>query len=140
VLIAVDGIEAGPAAVPHAQPAAPSSRGAGRGTGLEVVDVRRCACGCETSMVGRRPNASYATDACRSRAWKQRNRYVDQRAGKPSRNANGAPRRAPTLRVSYRKAVQAVESELAALGHPTPAARARVVLMALLSARARRFA
>ena len=61
---------------------------------MTAAPGRLCACGCGTTIDELRPTARYATDACRTRAWKARTGYVDQRAAKPSRNAT--PRRKAT--------------------------------------------
>jgi hypothetical protein len=99
---------------------------------------RRCECGCGEPLTGLRPNARFATDACRTRTWKAKHRYADPRRSKPSRN--GTSRRKPTLRISYLKAVAAVGQELASLGHPAPHRRARALLRPLLTPAARRWA
>lgn len=36
---------------------------------------RVCACGCEASIEQLRPNAIYASDACKSRAWRRKSGY-----------------------------------------------------------------
>lgn len=96
-----------------------------------------CACGCGELLVDRRPTARYATAACRTRAWKQRSMYVDQRARKASRNAK--PRR-PTpgqVRLSYPKTLDLLADVLRHLNVPDADARARRELDAVLTDRQR---
>lgn len=124
---------------PRADGAAPPGSAA-RGTGREV-DERLCAAsGCSMSLAGARPGARYCSGACRTRAWKERTGYHDTRRGKASRNASPSRARPPSLRISYRKAADVVEAELATLGVFDPAGRARDLLLPLLSEKARRFA
>jgi hypothetical protein len=79
-----------------------------------VTADRLCECECGEPIQSSRPNARYASDACRTRAWKARTGYADRRARKPSRN--GRPRRPSpsSVRISYRKALDVVESALRA--------------------------
>lgn len=106
----------------------------------QALDDRRCPCGgpdgsgCIESMAGVRPSAIYASAACRTRAWKRRTGYVDQRHGKASRNARKRPPRRPSLRISYRKAVDAVTPYVGSTD------RAEAILQPLLSEKARRYA
>lgn len=76
-------------------------------------------------MTGRRGNAHYATDACRTRAWKDRTGYVDRRGRKPSRNARPRGHRPSDLRVSYSRLVE-VLGETVARELLTPRQRARL--------------
>lgn len=101
---------------------------------------RLCECGCGQSLDGLRANARYATTACRTRAWKERTHYRDARAAKASRNA--APRK-PALRISYLRALDAIEALLADYEPSrlqTPRERAENVLRPLLGPKARRHA
>lgn len=59
--------------------------------------MRTCACGCGASMEGARPQARYASDACRSRAWKARTGYRLVRARKPRQNASSRRREGVTV-------------------------------------------
>jgi hypothetical protein len=99
---------------------------------------RLCACGCGESLEGKRPNARYRSDACRSRGWKGRAGYTDPRAAKPRRNGQRKAKRKPDLRISYRKALDALEEAFAQYGVDSPYVRARAVLRPLLSDAARR--
>jgi hypothetical protein len=143
VLMIVD-VAAGSATATTPRAGGAVAPGAERGTGREVDDVRRCACGgvdgkgCSEPMDGARPDALYASSACRTRAWKRRTGYRDPRRGKASRN--GAPPRArrPSLRISYHKALAALEEEFTAYGFDMPYTTARAILRPLLSESARR--
>lgn len=75
-----------------------------------MTATRCCACGCKEPLDHRRSDALYATDACRTRAWKRRHRYTDQRRAYPSRN--GKKRRAPDPRISLNRLLPALETEL----------------------------
>jgi hypothetical protein len=136
VLMSVDVAAGSVAAVTPTRPAPPGP-GADGGTGREV-DERRCACGgvdgsgCTESMEGSRPNALYASSACRTRAWKRRTGYRDPRRRKASPNAR--VQRKPSLRISYRRAVAAVAPYVGG------EQRAEAVLRPLLSEAARRHA
>lgn len=96
-----------------------------------------CKCGCGRPRKGR---SDFATDACRTRHWKQRTGY-QARARENGRNGteNGKTTRAKRsgMQVSYRKAVEAVAEELAHLGVRDPEHRARLVLTPVLPARQR---
>jgi hypothetical protein len=59
-------------------------------------------------MVGKRPTAIYASDACRARGWKERTSYVDPRR---ANGANGKQRRRSGVQVSYYKAFKVLMSE-----------------------------
>jgi hypothetical protein len=98
---------------------------------------RKCACGCGEPLADRRPSARYATAACRTRAWKRRSQYVDQRARKTSRNAN--PRRLTPgqVRLSYPKALDTLVAEFKRVNMNDPERRARQVLDPLLTDRQR---
>lgn len=117
-----------------------------------VVDAvqavtRLCACGCGERIVSTRPNARYASDACRSRAWKAKAGYRDPRRAQPYRNGSRRPdaaRRKPSVRISYRKAVDAVTAALEdpATYEPqrllSPRERAEAILEPLLTPAGRR--
>jgi hypothetical protein len=70
--------------------------------------VRRCKCGCGASLEGKRPEARYASDACRARAWKGRTGYRRENGRNGTRNASPRP---VALRISLRRA-QTVADEL----------------------------
>jgi hypothetical protein len=76
--------------------------------------VRVCACGCGASLEGRKPEARFASDACRSRAWKDRTGYSHQDR---ENGGNGAQKRHSGLQVSYRKAVEILHAELGTPKH-----------------------
>lgn len=63
---------------------------------------RTCQCGCRTDISHLRANARYATPACRTRAWKDRTAYSDQRARKASPRRNSSSRSG--RQVSYKRA------------------------------------
>jgi hypothetical protein len=67
----------------------------------KAMSDRRCACGCGASLAGKRSQARYASEACRTRAWKARHGITGWRPVKPSQNGSGRP---VALRVSVRKA------------------------------------
>lgn len=102
-----------------------------------VSIVRTCACGCNTSLAGMRPEARYASDACRARAWKDRTGYADPRRRKAARNGRAQRRRAPDLRVSYRKALDALARYLQSIGRPAARREAAELLEPLLTDRQR---
>lgn len=79
--------------------------------GRDPRAARTCDCGCGTPLTGRRADARYAAPACRTRAWKHRTGYTDQRAPKasPRRKTASGP---PGLQVPFRKAVTAVTNYL----------------------------
>lgn len=95
------------------------------------MNDRLCECGCGQSLEGLRSNARYASDACRSRAWKARAGYVDPRTAKPRRNVS-KPRK-PSIRISYRKALEQLEDYLISIGHDAPYTQARALLRPLLT-------
>ena len=70
--------------------------------------MKTCGCGCGERLNAVRSNADYASSACRTRAWKARVGYADTRRPHPSRNANRGKAQKPSVRISYRKAVEAV--------------------------------
>jgi hypothetical protein len=94
--------------------------------------VRVCACGCGESIEHLRPQAVYASDACRPRHWKERTGYEDRRARKADRNGKRKAPRRPSLRVSYLKAVEAIEP------HVGSRERAEEILRPVLPPSARR--
>ena len=93
---------------------------------------RVCSCGCGASLAGLRPQARYASDACRTRGWKARTGYADQRASKPSRNGRQRARRAPEQRIAFGKAAKLLVDRLGPAGEA-----AALVLRELLSDAAR---
>jgi hypothetical protein len=79
--------------------------------------MRVCDCGCGAEFEPRQASHRFASSRCRARDWKRRNGYVDpRRAAKPSkpyRNASQVRlRRKPDLRISYRRAVDALSAAL----------------------------
>jgi hypothetical protein len=71
----------------------------------EVQPERVCACGCPRSMEGKRPNALYASDGCRTKAYKARHNITGYRAVKPSLNGKKRGRRQLYLRPSEAEAL-----------------------------------
>lgn len=91
---------------------------------------RSCACGCGEPLTGRRPQARYATDACRTRSWKDRRRNAQQAPGKPSRNGK---RRRIEVRLSHRRVLALLVDVLRRINVPDADARARRELDAVLT-------
>lgn len=73
-----------------------------------------CGCGCGAPA---RPNGSYASDACRARAWKARRHYGPQKPLGARSNGNAARSKPSGAQVSYRKAVGAAAEMLVQAGH-----------------------
>lgn len=98
--------------------------------------MRFCACPCKRPLTGRRPNARYATAACRTRHWKERRGIIGLRYVKASQNGKSGP---PGLQVSYRKAVLALALDYQREGKPWYAAvpQAERVLQQALPVRQR---
>ena len=96
------------------------------------MSVRLCACGCR-QPIPERSNARYATSACRTRHWKEREGYTDHRQRKASRNAKSKP---PGLQVSAGKITSRIEELLVHYGvSPRVAAlKARVTVHGTLPA------
>lgn len=72
---------------------------------------RVCACGCGTSLTGRRANVLYHSPAHKTAAWKARAGYADQRARKPSPRRTTASRSGRQL--PYRKTVDTLTDWIA---------------------------
>jgi ribosomal protein L15E len=71
-----------------------------------MSDARRCEF-CAKPLVGRDPRARFCDDKCRAKGWKARTGYgvVERRVRTVARRTS---RRAPDLRISYRRAVDAM--------------------------------
>jgi hypothetical protein len=75
-----------------------------------VSTDRVCECGCGRPMHGMRPEARYATDACRTRHWKAKRMDPRDRKRKSDREriarrrAQGVP--LSDMRVSYGRAIE----------------------------------
>jgi len=50
---------------------APGRNKARRGRCAPMTDTRRCGCGCGATLAGRRRHATFASEACRLRAWRK---------------------------------------------------------------------
>ncbi len=81
---------------------------------------RLCACGCGRSLAGKRPEARYASDACRARAWKERTGYEGPSATRTRENGRRKPARRrsprPGVSVYFRKRSQLAAVWAALLG------------------------
>lgn len=66
-----------------------------------------CGCGCGAPA---RPNGSYASDACRARAWKARRNYGPQEPLEARSNGNVRRSKPSGVQASYFKAVDKVSA------------------------------
>jgi hypothetical protein len=107
------------------------------GEGPRPSDPQRpitCECGCGLSMTGKRPGARYATDACRSRAWKTRNDYRLKAVRTRVRHGKSGP---SGLQLPYARMVRALIAEFRDLNLPNAEARAVEMVRRELSDRQR---
>jgi hypothetical protein len=94
--------------------------------------TRTCACGCGASLDGKRASARYASGACRTAAYKDREGITGYRPVKASQNG-----RRGGVQVSYRKAVAALAEFLKVLPTDDDTLYAERILLPALSPRAR---
>jgi hypothetical protein len=85
-------------------------------------------------MTGKRPGARYATDACRSRAWKARNDYRVTAVRTRVRHGKSGP---SGLQLPYARMVRALIADYRDLNLPNAEARAREMVRRMLSDRQR---
>jgi hypothetical protein len=100
-----------------------------RSRALPGRPVRRCRCGCGLPLQGMRPEALYASPACRLRDWKARHGVGARNASETAQK--GRPRTVE-LRVSLRKAQQVADRVIAELEEPLSRAQVRLVVRAVL--------
>ena len=90
---------------------------------------RLCACGCGVSLVGMKPQAIYASPACKTRVWRRSRQEAGQTRRVPVQR-----RRSGGAQVSFRRAVAVLAREFPS----EPVERFERVLAGALSERQRR--
>jgi hypothetical protein len=96
--------------------------------------MRTCACGCGLPITSTRANARYATDACKSRAWRAATGYRLAATRKRVRHGKSGP---SGLQLPYARMVRALIAEYRDLNLPNAEARAVEMVRRQLSDRQR---